>query len=200
LHAQTGQSDLPAYSHPGAGEKVLSFYANMAQHGVSFTHGGHPGMSAFPPGIPMLSEPGIKNGLIADLKLADKEGKVIGFAGELEVFPEGRSPTVDDNVEWQTVWTLVLPGRGTIFLEQIEHSGGLGPKVIQPVLKSGQDWVGDWWITTTVGPLPNRRGRIVAGTGEFAGIRGSFVEIDHLTAFRAAGVMELSLELRLFPE
>lgn len=196
--AQTTVDELPAYSQPLPGEKVLSFHASMAKHGISITHGGTVGLGTFPPGIPPLSEPAIKNGLIADLKFADADGNVIGFGSELEVFPEGQSPAVDEDVRWQTGWAVVIPGRGMIFLDQIEHSGGLGPQVIQKTKETGTDWVGDWWITTTVGPLENGRGRIIGGTGEFVAIRGEFVEIDHLTRFTVDGHMEIDVELRLF--
>lgn len=192
------QQQLSSYSQPQSGEKVLSFYANMARHGISVTHGGTVGLGTFPPGIPPLSEPAIRNGLVIGLKFADADGNIIGFGSELEVFPEGQSPAVEQEVCWQTGWAVVVPGRGMIFLDQIEHSGGLGPQVIQKTKQSGEDWVGDWWITTTVGPLENGRGRIVGGTGEFADIRGEFVEIDHLTRFTVDGRMELDLELRLF--
>ena len=196
--AVSAQQQLSASSEPQPGEKVLSFHANMARHAISITHGGIVGMGTFPPGIPPLSEPALRNGLILDLKFADADGNVVGFGSELEYFPDGHSPAVEQDVRWQTGWAVVVPGRGMIFLEQIEHSGGLGPNVIQKTRETGKDWVGDWWITTTVGPLENGRGRIVGGTGEFADIRGEFVEIDHLTRFTVDGRMELDLELRLF--
>jgi len=192
------EDGLSTYSDAQPGERVLSFHANMARHTISVTHGGETGLGLFPPGIPLLSEPGIRNGLVINLKFVDAAGEVVGFGSELEVFPEGQSPAVEQDVRWQTGWAVVVPGRGMIFLDQIEHSGGLGPQVIQKTKETGKDWVGDWWITTTVGPLENGRGRIVGGNGEFANIRGEFVEIDHLTRFTVDGRMELDLELRLF--
>jgi len=192
------QQQLSSYSKPQPGERILSFRANMSQHGNSITHGGTVGLGTLPPGIPLLSEPAIRNGLIVNLKFADADDNLIGFGSELEVFPEGQSPEVEEDVRWQTGWVVVVPGRGMISLDQIEHSGGLGPQVIQKTKQSGKDWIGDWWMTTTVGPLENGRGRIVGGTGDFADIHGEFVEIDHLTCFTVDGRMELDLELRLF--
>jgi hypothetical protein len=191
------QDQTTAYSQPEPGERVLSFYSKMPQHAIAITHSGHVGLGMFPPGIPRFTEPGIRRGLIANLKLADERGEVVGFAAELELFPES-SPAEVEDVRWETGWALAISDRGMIFLEQIEHSGGLGPRVIQPVRASGKDWVGNWYITTTVGPLPSGRGRIIGGTGEFAGITGSFVEIDRLTRFTVDGNMEIDLELRLF--
>ena len=176
---------------------MLSFHSKLPDQAIALTHSGHVGLGFFPAGIPKFTEPGISRGLIANLKLADESGNVVGFASELELFPEA-SPAEVDDVRWETGWALALAGRGMIFLEQIEHSGGLGPRVIQPARASGKDWVGDWYITTTVGPLSSGRGRIIGGTGEFSGITGSFVELDRLTRFSVDGNMEVALELRLF--
>jgi hypothetical protein len=197
--AAVGEQSMPPYSAPRPGERVMSFYSNMPEHAISVTHGGAIGLGTFPPGIPTLSEPGIRNGLIADLKLADADGQVIGFATELELFPDG-PPTQGGDIRWNTTWTLALAGRGMIFLEQIEHSGGTLGDIVKTVKESGADWTGDVLVTTTVGPLPSGRGRIVGGSGEFEGMRGSFVEIDHVTGFSTDGHLTAKLELRLFPQ
>jgi hypothetical protein len=193
----SAQDQVTTYSRPESGEKVLSFHSRLPDQAIALTHSGHVGLGFFPAGIPKFSEPGIRRGLLANLKLEDESGNVVGFASELELFPE-TSPAEADDVRWETGWALAIAGRGMIFLEQIEHSGGLGPKVIQPTRASGKDWVGNWYITTTVGPLPSGRGRIIGGTGEFAGITGSFVELDRLTKFSVDGNMDVALELRLF--
>jgi hypothetical protein len=193
----SAQDQVTAYSRPEPGEKVLSFHSRLPDQAIALTHSGHVGLGFFPAGIPKFSEPGISRGLLANLKLEDGSGNVIGFASELELFPE-TSPAEADDVRWETGWALAIAGRGMIFLEQIEHSGGLGPRVIQPTRASGKDWVGNWYITTTVGPLPSGRGRVIGGTGEFAGIAGSFVELDRLTKFSVDGNMDVALELRLF--
>jgi hypothetical protein len=197
--AAGAQNQVTAYSQPGPGEKVLSFHAKLPDQALALTHSGHVGLGFFPADIPKFTEPAIRRGLLANLKLSDASGEVVGFASELELFPE-TSPADADDVRWQTGWALAIADRGMIFLEQIERSGGLGPRVIQPARASGKDWVGDWYITTTVGPLPSGRGRIIGGTGEFASISGSFVELDRLTRFTVDGGMEVALELRLFLE
>jgi hypothetical protein len=91
----------------------------------------------------------------------------------------------------------MIPGRGSLYLRQQEHSGELGPKVVNPALETGEPWRGRWTTTTTVGPRPDRRGVIVGGAGEFEGVTGSFVEIVTLTGFELPGVLIGRLELRL---
>jgi hypothetical protein len=101
------QDQTTAYSQPEPGERVLSFYSKMPQHAIAITHSGHVGLGMFPPGIPRFTEPGIRRGLIANLKLADERGEVVGFAAELELFPES-SPAEVEDVRWETGWALAI--------------------------------------------------------------------------------------------
>ncbi len=62
------------------------------------------------------------------------------------------------------------------------------------MVETGIPWVGDFTFTTTV----RHTGVIVGGTGEFAGITGTGVEVGHLRRFdRRAGVLEGASEVRL---
>jgi len=124
---------------------------------------------------------------------------VSGFATELEVFPAGAN-MLEGDVVWDTDWTVVIPGRGSLFLYEREHSGELGSKVISPTLKTGELWVGDWTVTSTVGPRPDRKGRIVGGTGEFAKAAGWFTETIRLTKYTKEGAMFGTVELKVQPK
>lgn len=180
---------------PRPGETTLSFFVQLPGHGVALTTGGSVKMRRGPDGIPALEEPALDNTLALLCKLADAEGKVVGFASELEIFPADPSAT---DTRWPTAWTLAIPGRGMIYLHQIERSGRLVTDIIGPTMATGKPWSGDWTVTTTVGPLPDGRGRIVGGSGEFADIAGSFVEVDRLTNYSVDGVLTGTVELRLF--
>jgi hypothetical protein len=144
----------------------------------------------------LLQEPGIDNGLALLVKLRGPDGQVLGFASELEAFPANADP-LHENVNWETDWTLVIPARGSLHLHEQEHSGEVGPKIINPVLETGTAWHGTFIETTTVGPRPDGNGVIVGGTGEFAGAVGTFVEIVTLTGFESPGVMIGRVELRI---
>ncbi len=177
---------------PG-GERVESFVIEAPGDGIAVTNSGKLALMPFPPGIARFTEPRIEKSLAVLAKLRDARGEVIGYASELEVFTE--TDLSKGDVVWNTDWTLVIPARGALFLHQQEHAGELFPKVIAPTMQSGEDWVGDWTVITTVGPQPDGRGAIVGGTGEFAGARGSFVEIDRLTRFTPKGEMFVTVRL-----
>jgi len=177
------------------GTVVESFFFKSPDDGIALTHSGHLPVAIGPPGVIPLSEPAIDRGFALVLNVHDSHGEIIGFAVELEVHPEG--DMLAEDLRWDTEWLLVIPGRGILILHQQEHSGELGPKVIDTIVNSAADWTGDWTVQTTVGPQPDGRGVVVGGTGEFDGAQGSFIEIDHLTRFTVDGMMVGDFELRV---
>ena len=182
-------------------ETIESFFVDLPAHGIAMTHGGRIGLEPGPPGIPSLDEPAISNSLALLVKVRNSEGKVVGFASELEVFPERRESVqgLEPGTTWNTDWTVVIPGRGGLFLHQQEHTGA-GAPMFQHVAETGTDWVGDMTITTSAGPRDDGRGVIVGGWGEFENATGSFLEVDHFTRFTAQGNLVGTVELRIFRE
>ena len=181
------------------GEIVESFFLRSPADGIAVTHSGKMPLGVFPPSAQRFSEPAIERGFALFAKVRNANGEVVGVAAELEVHPETGNILTDD-VVWKTDWTVVIPGRGVLFLHQEEHSGELGPKVLKPVLETGKAWEGDWTVQTTSGPGPGGRGIVVGGTGDFAGARGSFVEIDRVTKLTTDGVLEGTFEIRVSRE
>jgi len=178
------------------GSRTESFFVKLPVDGLAMTHGGDVALASGPPGIATLQEPKISNGFALLAKVRDANDEVVGFASELESFPAGVD-MLRENVVWNTSWTLMIPGRGSLYLHEQEQSGELGSKVIIPVQESGEAWHGDWTVTTTVGPRANGYGVIVGGFGEFEGASGKFQEIVTLTGFEPAGIMLGQVELRL---
>ena len=119
----------------------------------------------------------------------------MGLATELEVL----SPTsrlLAGRLVTDTYWTLVLPGRGTLYLHQTENNWKLARTIALPALLLGRDWSGEWTSVNTFGPLPDGTGRVVGGTGEFSSARGRFIEVGELRRFSSSGEMEFTMELR----
>ncbi len=184
---------------PRPGEKTLSFFLESAVDTVAISNNGMNLLAPFPAGIPLLDEPAIQPGLAIVAKIRNADGEVIGFASELEDFPP-EGPTPEGELRWKTAWTLVIPGRGTIFLSQIEDARELLTLVVFPTLATGIPFEGDYTAVPTDGPRLDGRGVIVGGTGDYRRLRGSFVEIANVTRFDPLSTpdLELTLELRLF--
>jgi len=186
----------PITSKSAGGEVVESFFSEAPADAVALTHSGKLPFAAFPRSIALFAEPAIDRGLALLVRLRNAAGEVIGFASELEVHPAGRA--FGDDVAWKTDWTVVLPGRGALFLHQQERSGELGRTLLEQVRATGRPWQGDVAFQTSAGPGPQGRGIIVGGTGEFAGAAGGFLEIDRVTRLTPDGALEGTFELRLF--
>jgi len=147
-----------------------TFIARVPEDAIAVTHGGGLFLGMGPPGIAPLEEPRIRDALALLLKIRNTEGEVIGFASELETFPANADLMEPDTV-WDTDWTLMIPGRGSLCLRQQEIAGPLGADVVGPARAAGGVWEGHWRVKTTHGPLPGGRGRIAGGAGEFEGAR-----------------------------
>jgi hypothetical protein len=177
------------------GSRAETLHIRLPEDGIAVTHGGKVPFPVAPPGVPMFTEESLRRGFALLVRIRDADGRVVGMAAELEVHPVG--DMLSQSLEWDTDWILVLPGRGMLVLHEVEHSNDLGSKVIHPTLASGQDWVGDWTVQTTVGPGPAGEGVIIGGTGEFTGSTGTFVEVDRLTRFSVVTGLHGHVELRL---
>jgi hypothetical protein len=122
-----------------------------------------------PPGIRSLAGTGLEDVLNIMMLLRDESGAVIGSGSELEVLPEPDSPEPRD-----VYLTIVLPGRGSLFVHQQKNIVDPRRKAIwQQVADSGEPWEGELEIVSTVGPLPDGKAVVLAGTDQFAGVRGT---------------------------
>ena len=96
-----------------------------------------------------------------------------------------------------TLWSIIVPGRGALHLYQTENNWRLFKQVLLPMLITGKDYDGEFTGVNTLGPLDGYRGLVVGGTGEFAGITGSFIEIGTLRHMTPDGTMSGVMELRV---
>ncbi len=175
--------------------RTESFFIDLPAHGIAATHSGRLGLATGPAGIPPLNEPALQTSLALLMKVRDETNKVVGFASELEIFPDVIDMAPD--MIWDTTWTVMIPGRGGVFLYQNEHTGE-GAVIFRHVAETGQDWTGNLTLTTSAGPRSDGQGVIVGGWGAYAGASGTFEEIDTLTRLTADGHLIGTVELRLY--
>lgn len=181
-----------------AGYVLETFHMDAPVDGIAATNSGDKPIPPYPTGVGVLSEDRISQGFVLLTKLRDQSGTVIGFTSEQEVVAS-ESNVMQGRLMTTTTWTLTIPGRGTIFLSEDENQSEFARKAALPAIAFGKEWNEPWTFVTTVGPQPDGRGAIVGGTGEFAGIAGSFVEITHLRRFNKKefhGTIELQLSYR----
>jgi hypothetical protein len=174
-----------------------SFFLNITRDNVLATHGGAFPFKPFPQGIGPLGNGQTPNTFALVTKFRDRpDGDVVAFGTELEIsHPD--SSFVRGKLMTHTLWSIVVPGRGAVHLYQTENNWRLFKQVMLPMLLSGKPFDGEFVGVNTLGPLEDYRGRVVGGTGDFAGITGSFIEIGTLRHFTSDGDMAGVMELRI---
>ncbi len=176
--------------------KTLSYFIEMPEDGLALTHGQQGvELKPFPKGIQVLEGTEIENTLALTVRLRNQSRELVGLASELEYFPEVLDE--DGKQVWDTYWTLMVSGKGSLFLYEKESLGPKIAKVFFETQQGDEDWQGRLTEPTNVGPLSTGHGVIAGGTGEFSGASGSFEEIGTLTAFTTSGELTASIELRL---
>jgi hypothetical protein len=164
----------------------------MPEDVISVTHGGAVGLKPYPEGVPPLADPALKTALALTVRIRNKDGEVIGFASELEDFPNGKDPAA----KWNAWWTIVIPGRGALFAFEEEAIPAAHAPAFQSVA-GGENWEGSIGAQVAVGPGEDGRGVILGGDGAFAGASGSVAEFTTLKGLTTDGVMTGVLELRV---
>jgi hypothetical protein len=177
------------------GHTLETFTVRAPEDIIAVTHNGSNIIDPRPTGIALFDEPALRSGLLLVAKVRNAEGAIVGVALESEEVDPVSNPLLG-RMRMNTDWTILLPGRGTIFVTQIEDAGSAG-KTILPAVILGNGWNGQADFVSTAGPDSNGRGLIVGGTREFQGISGSFVELSHLTHISkgrgGVGTVELQL-------
>jgi hypothetical protein len=138
---------------------------------LSITLGPGSFIAPFPAGTPLLTDPALATAFASTFKVHDTNGNPVGVASEME------------NIDFSTLvsdsnWTVVVPGRGTIFGAQQENIAPLFA-IVNDMISRGvfeQTFDPPLVIVTT---LPGS-GNVIGGTGEFDGARGTMVETDQL--------------------
>ena len=119
--------------------------------------------------------------LVEHYKVRDSTGQVVGIAA--------RHWASGDHGMTAT-WTVLVPARGALVLRAPgEKSGALDTALKGRGYTPGGVWEGTLEVALAVG------GTVAGGTGDFAGLSGSYTETWKVTGVDAAGAMRGTLEL-----
>ena len=156
---------------------------------------GAPGglFAPIPAGIAAFDEPILAPGFMIASKIFNDEGEVIGFGTEQEILDF-------QNLSAKTTYTLTLPGRGTLMVEQDEDLSFLIDEVSDMVM-DGE------FVRSYETPLVNENsipgtGRVIGGTGEFEHAKGVVREIgiiNELNLITGVHDLEVIVQVALLP-
>lgn len=163
-----GQSQTPAQLPPPW--KLETFTLSSSQDFLALTSAPGGLFAPYPADIPTLPAE-IADGLLVAGTFRNQNGEVIGFGTEQEVldFP---------NLQTATTYTITIPGRGTLMLEQLEDISWLVAEVNDMV--ASQEFVRAYDPPVVLVNSIEGTGRVIGGTGEFSGAKGSVREIGTL--------------------
>jgi hypothetical protein len=107
--------------------------------------------------------------LVEHFKVRDASGNVVGVAAR-HWSATGTAAT--------TTWSVLIPSRGTLVLRAPgEAQGAVEAALAAGGAGAGKPWTGQIAVAMTPAATP---GEIAAGTGEFAGLGGSYTETWNL--------------------
>lgn len=152
-----------------ANERVERVVWNTPDDIVALTNAGAPPLPPLiPDNVAALGGTGIEMAQGVMMKLRDETGRIIGLGSELEIYPADPDGLLE-------VWfTMMLPGRGTLFIHQTKrYADPALMEVFGKVAETGQAWEGVLDVVSTAGPGPDGLGVVMAGTGEFEGVTGT---------------------------
>lgn len=200
-HAGRTDRVMPAFEQSAPRIELFRLLLSGGANGdvVSITTSGDPAIFPNTPAdVKPLSEPNVRDGLALITLVRNADEQIVGFATELEAGHED-SRFIKGKIMTHTTWSVIVPGRGALFLYQVEDNWILFKRFVLPALLFGKVWQGSWANLNTLGPSPEGYGQIVAATGEFAGRAQHFVEHADLRRFHAGvemgGVMDLHVAM-----
>ena len=155
-------------------DSIERFYWNVPDDILAITHGedGRLAMELIPEGIQSLAGTDIRSVVAIMMKIRDVTGQVVGIGSELEYFPA--------KGYLQVYFTIVVPSRGMICAyEEKDYNAPRLQELFDEAAKSQREWRGEFTNISTCGPSPNKRGIVIAGTGEFEGFTGEMLQIQN---------------------
>jgi hypothetical protein len=120
--------------------------------------------------------------LVEHFKVRDSAGSVIGVAAR-HWNGGGAGPT--------TTWAVLIPSRGALVLSAPGEARG----ALESALRGGGYSAGREWAGQVAVPMLEDDGAVVAGSGEFEGLAGSYSETWTIAAVDDAGRVSGTIEL-----
>jgi hypothetical protein len=181
-------------------EVVHLSYSVAATDALVYTNDGESQVSPNPPRVPQLWEPTVRHTTATVNVLNDSRGRPAGIGVKFSSKSEDSS-ILDGKALVNSVWHIYLPERGSLFMQQTENYWSYIQDIVFPAYRSaGDNWRGNWIGMLTAGPGPLGLAWVAGGSGDFADIDTSAVEVLSAKAYTVkqgpvAMTGELSIEL-----
>ncbi|MEM9401911.1 MAG: hypothetical protein AAGA44_05375 [Pseudomonadota bacterium] len=174
-------------------------YSGVTERSIAHTNNGESAAKPYPAKILQLWEAPVRKTDVKVANLLDARGRPVGF-GIKYMSDSEASNLLQGKAIVNSAWHVVLPGRGSFFIEQSENYWGYLRNVVLPAHWSSADsWKGNWTGNTTAGPGALGIARVTGGSGEFIGRTADAVEMISARAY-STRIGPVSLEGNLMIE
>ena len=170
--SQAALSPLAVSDH----EMITLYYPAVAAESIAYTNNGESQVEPHPAKVLQLWEGPIHDTTVMVSMLRDSRNQTAGigikFSSESET-----SNIFNAQANVDSVWHIYLPSRGSLFIQQTENYWNYLRDIVIPAYwSSGDNWRGIWHGILTAGPNALGTGRVVGGSGDFAGTESEAVE------------------------
>lgn len=151
-------------------------YSAVAERTIAYTNDGESTIKPYPAKVLQLWEAPVRHTDAMITTLSDSRGRQVGF-GVKYMSDSEKTNILNGEALIDSVWHIVLPGRGTLFVEQTENYWDFLRNVVLPSYTSSADsWKGTWSGNLTAGPGALGTAMVTGGSGEFASRSAEAVE------------------------
>ena len=167
-------------------DEQLDFtYTAVPGETILYTDNGESIVNTHPDRVAELWEPTVVNTRIAVTVLNDGRGELAGLGIKFSSDSE-ETALINSKALVNSAWHIYVPGRGTLFVDQIENYWSYLREIVVPARwSSGDNWKGAYFRIMTHGPGALGTARVTGGTGIFAGIASEAVETLTARAYSA---------------
>lgn len=157
--------------------KVLSLsYSAVAQDALIYTNNGESQIDPHPTKVLQLWERPIRRTNAMVTVLSDGRGQAAALGVKFSSDSE-RTNLLSSKVLVDSVWHIIIPGRGSFFIEQTENHWQYLHEIVVPARwSSGDNWRGSWYGNITSGPGALGIAKVTGGSGEMEGLIADAVE------------------------
>lgn len=160
-------------------------YSLAPSESILFTNDGESLRKPYPLKVQELWEPAIQKTWVTVTELTNARGEPAGVGIKFSSESENSRPLRGEALV-DSVWQIYVPGRGTLVVHQVENYWALLRDIVVPARWSSSDsWRGNWHGSVTMGPGALGTGRVVGGSGEFAGVSAEAMESVNATVYSA---------------
>ena len=158
-------------------------YSGVTERNIAYTNNGESAAKPYPAKILQLWEAPVRRTDVKMANLLDARGRPVGFG--IKYMSDSEATNIlQGKAIVDSAWHVVLPGRGSFFIEQSENYWGYLRNVVLPAHWSAADsWKGNWTGNTTSGPGALGIAKVTGGSGEFAGRTADAVEMISARAY-----------------